>query len=81
MELGEYEVETRIAQNKRMISELKFEPLHPFIIRAMAYYDKGIKFSYHDKEMVDFLKLVFRTFAVGSYKYFKKRWLDYLGYK
>jgi len=81
LELGDYQIETKVAENRQMLTNLKFEPLDPRIYRAMAYYDKGIKFSYHDKETVDFLKFVFRIFAVGNYKLFRKRWLDYLGYK
>ncbi len=80
-EFGDWEVERKIAENKMEIMDIKFKPLDERVLRAMMYYDSGIKFAHNDKWTVDFLKFVYRLFAVGNYKYFKKRWLDYLGYK
>ena len=80
-EFGDWEIETKIAENKLEISDIKFKPLDERVLRAMMYYDSGIKFAHNDKFTVDFLKFVYRLFAIGNYKYFKRRWLDYLGYK
>ena len=80
-DFGDWEVESKIAENKMEIMDVKFKPLDERVLRAMMYYDSGIKFAHNDKFTVDFLKFVYRLFAVGNYKYFKKRWLDYLGYK
>lgn len=80
-DFGDWEIESKIAENKLEITDIKFKPLDERVLRAMMYYDSGIKFAHSDKWTVDFLKFVFRLFAVGNYKYFKKRWLDYIGYK
>jgi len=80
-DLGDWEIESKIAENLLEISDIKFKPLDERVLRAMMYYDSGIKFAFQDKFMVDFLKFVYRLFAVGQYRYFKKRWLDYIGYK
>ena len=80
-DFGDWEIEGKIAENLLEITETKFRPLDERVLRAMMYYDSGIKFAHSDKWTVDFLKFVFRLFAVGNYKYFKKRWLDFVGYK
>jgi len=80
-DFGDWEVESKIAENLLEINDIKFKPLDERVLRAMMYYDSGIKFAHSDKWTVDFLKFVYRLFAVGNYKYFKRRWLDYVGYK
>lgn len=80
-DLGDWQIESKIAENKIEINEAVFKPLDEYVLRAMMYYDSGVKFAHNDSWTVDFLKFVFQLFAVGNYKFFKKRWMDYLGYK
>lgn len=77
----EYAEDASIMGHKIEIMGVDFWPLDPRVYRAMIVYCFAVKVHVNQDTKFNFLKLVFRLFAIGNWREYDERWLDFLGYK
>ena len=76
-----YAEDASVMGHKIEIMGVDFWPLDPRVYRAMIVYCFAVKVHVNQETKINFLKLVFRLFAIGNWREYDERWLDYTGYK
>ena len=76
-----YAEDASVMGHKIEIMGVDFWPLDPRVYRAMIVYCFAVKVHVNQETKLNFLKSVFRIFAIGDWRKHDERWLDYLGYK